>query len=91
MGIVRYLLLFFLFTSYAQQVEPDEGRIVWDPDRRLTWADFQGDPPRSSPVAALTASGISYSFSSMQRGNEMVIDYEVTANFYPSRSWYQRR
>ena len=89
MGIIRYLLLFFLFAGYAQQGEQDEDQIIWDPDRRLTWADFRAEPPGRSDVAALTASGISYSFSSMQRGNEMVINYEVTANFYPSRSWYQ--
>lgn len=90
MGIIRCLFVLCLFTSYAQQGEQDEDRIVWDPDRKLTWADFQGDPPGGGQVAALTASGISYSFSSMQRGGEMVIDYEVTASFYPSRSWYQR-
>lgn len=40
-------------------------------------------------VAALTASGISYQFSTDWEGGEMVVDFVVTAYFYPERSWYR--
>lgn len=91
MGILRYILLFFCIAGFGQNGGHDEESIIWHQARKLTWDDFRGEAPGSTPVAALTASGISYSFSSYQRGDEMMIRYIVTANFYPSRSWYQPR
>ncbi len=40
-------------------------------------------------VAATTACGISYQFSSTVTGNTAEIDFEVAAYFYPDKSWYR--
>jgi len=89
MGFLRILISFQLFllafTGIAQEEEP----LPWSAERRLNWADFKDESPDSSPVAALTASGISYSFSSMEQNGEMIADFTVTAFFYPTRSWVQ--
>lgn len=89
MGSLKYIVVFFCFAGFAQNGGYDEDNIIWHKARKLTWNDFKGEAPSGTPVAALTASGISYSFSSVQRGDEIEINYIVTANFYPSRSWYQ--
>ena len=89
MGVLRYFFILFCFAGFAQNGGHLDDQIIWNKARKLTWNDFKGEAPSDTPVAALTASGISYSFSSVQRGDEMEINYIVTANFYPSRSWYQ--
>ena len=89
MGILKYVLVLFCIVGSAQNGGHLDDQIIWHEARKLTWNDFKGEAPNDTPVAALTASGISYSFSSVQQGDEMVIKYIVTAGFYPSRSWYQ--
>ena len=91
MGVLKIFFLLFCCISLAQNGGHADDHIIWNKARKLTWNDFKGKAPADTPVAALTASGISYSFSSVQQGDEMVIRYIVTANFYPSRSWYQPR
>jgi len=91
MGFLKYVLLLFCIVGFGQNGGHDDDHIIWHKARKLTWNDFKGKAPSDTPVAALTASGISYSFSSYENGDEMAIRYVVTANFYPSRSWYQAR
>ncbi len=62
--------------------------LQWDAKRKLTWADFKGEPKSKQSVAALTASGISYQFSTDWKNGQMEVDFEVTAYFYPEKSWY---
>lgn len=62
--------------------------VQWNSKRRLTWADFKGEPKSKQSVVALTASGISYKFSTDLKNGQMVVDFEVTAYFYPEKSWY---
>ncbi len=80
------ILVYFLFALLAPLQEPDG--IHWRADQRLAWKDFKGDPTNTK-AAAVTSSGISYSFSSMVRGDEVKVDYEVGAYFYPDKSWYR--
>ena len=89
MGFLRFVFLFCCITALAQNGGDKDESIIWNQARKLTWNDFKAKAPTDTPVAALTASGISYSFSSVQNGDEMKIRYIVTANFYPNRSWYQ--
>ena len=89
MGFLRTFFLLFCIAGIAQNGGHLDDQIIWNKARKLTWNDFKAEPPADTPVAALTASGISYSFSSVQNGDEMEIRYIVTANFYPNRSWYQ--
>lgn len=74
----------FATASYTQEEE-----IVWSPQFRLNWSDFRAKPEPNSRIAAVTASGISYSFSSMARDDFYEVEYVVSTSFYPQKSWYQ--
>lgn len=88
MGIIaRYwtiLVLMVAITGYSQEEE-----IPWSPDFRLKWSDFRGQARENSRIAAVTASGISYRFSSVERDGYYEVEYEVSTFFYPEKSWYQ--
>ncbi len=67
--------------------EPDA--ILWNLERKLTWDDFKGRPFKTAWAAAITASGISYSFSSVQEDGRLTLDITINSYFYPEESWYQ--
>jgi hypothetical protein len=51
--------------------------------------DFKGIP-QNSQAAAVTASGLTYSFSTIKKNNVIVdINFEVSSFFYPHKSWHQ--
>lgn len=74
------------FLGFGQEIE--EG-VLWNPNIRLTWADFKGKVPPAAVPAATTASGISYTYSANLLHHEVHLDYEVNAYFYPNESWYK--
>ena len=84
LGIYIYILLNFLSTAGMQEADG----MPWDPAYRIQWEDFRATPPDSQRVAATTASGISYSYRTRGQAGAYQLDYEVTAFFYPDRSWY---
>ena len=67
----------------------EEEAILWNPEQRLTWANFKAEPPKNSEIAATTASGLSYQFSTTEKNGKYELDYIVSTYFYPDRSWYQ--
>lgn len=75
----------FLGTTDSQDYET----IEWRAERKLTWNDFKGEIPNKDRAAAITASGISYQFSTSGTKNKMELDYKVNTFFYPNKSWYQ--
>ena len=89
MGFLKNILVLLIFSQAISLFAQEEEPMAWSAERRLSWSDFKDESPDSSPVAALTASGISYSFSSMESKGEMMADFTVTAYFYPTRSWVQ--
>lgn len=63
--------------------------IPWG-ERKLTWEDFRGMPPESDRVAATTASGISYRFTTLSNvSKQLKVNFEISTDFYPSESWYK--
>lgn len=87
MGALRVILvLVFLWTSFC--AAQDYETIPWS-EKRLTWKDFKGEPPASDRVAATTASGISYQFSTSGTRNTFKVDLEISTHFYPQKSWYK--
>ena len=80
------LLLLILSGSLCQ----DSDAIPWEAHRKLNWTDFKGTPPNAKKVAATTASGISYSYQTGGAPGRYRLDYDVTAFFYPHKSWYHR-
>ncbi|MCM4165238.1 DUF922 domain-containing protein [Arenibacter sp. A80] len=73
-----------LHMAYAQEDEV----VLWTPERKLSWSDFKGRPSANSGAAAITASGITYSFSAQGTNDKMVLDFKVDTYFYPEKSWY---
>lgn len=74
-----------LSTVFSQEEEA----ISWTPDRKLQWEDFKGRPFKTAWAAAVTASGITYEFSSVETDGELKLDIEISTHFYPDESWYQ--
>lgn len=70
---------------YSQDYET----ILWSNDHRLSWADFKAKPSSPARAAAITASGISYQFSTLESDGEFELDFSVSTYFYPDKSWYQ--
>jgi hypothetical protein len=67
----------------------DEPKINWSQSLQLEWTDFKGVPVEGTTVVAVTASGLSFGFST-KRTNDQLSDYtfNVEAQFYPDKSWY---
>lgn len=80
-------LFAFLFSTmlFAQEEEA----ILWNSGQRLSWANFKAEPPKNTEIAATTASGLSYQFSTTEENGKYELDYVVSTFFYPNRSWYQ--
>lgn len=71
--------------TFSQQDEA----IPWSADLKLKWADFKGRPFKTAWAAAVTASGISYEFSSTENNGQLELDIKVGTYFYPDQSWYR--
>lgn len=61
----------------------DDHAIVWIAGRRLTWNDFQGDPPTDGSEGAKT----SYTLYSAWRCRGSGFEFRVIAGFRPRQSW----
>ncbi|MEZ4796091.1 MAG: DUF922 domain-containing protein [Flavobacteriaceae bacterium] len=82
-----YKLLIACLISFV--LVQQERSIVWSGDLQLQWTDFNGKPTEGTTVVAVTASGLSFGFSTKMTETQLV-DYEVfvDAHFYPDKSWY---
>lgn len=89
MGFVRSLILCIILAIAVNGSCQEENAIRWDTDHRLSWSDFKAQPPKDSPVAAITASGIAYRFSAMESRKKMEVDCTIDTFFYPESSWYK--
>ena len=88
MGFVtRFLTL--LLAIYPVLLIAQESAIPWRADMELDWSDFRGKPNKESIIAAVTASGISYTFNATERDGFYEVEYQVETFFYPDQSWYQ--
>lgn len=80
-----------LLTIFLIVINPGlENQLVWDADYRLSWSDFRGEPLEKTDAVAITASGLSSSFSA-RTSSIALVDYtaSVVAHFYPDKSWYK--
>ena len=66
-----------------------ENAVEWTPEVELKWTDFKGKPNEKSIIAAVTASGISYTFNALERDGYYEVEYSVNTFFYPDQSWYR--
>lgn len=80
------MIVFFFSVCFLSAQEYET--IPWS-EKKLAWKDFKGEPPLSDRVAATTASGISYQFSTSGTRDSYKIDFEISTHFYPNKSWYK--
>ena len=85
--MLRYLLLILFLLGFQKSNES----IPWSESYRLQWTDFKGSPNKNSDAVAITASGLTFSFSTRTTKTKLV-DYtaNVEAHFYPKQSWCKR-
>lgn len=83
-----YKLLITIFLIVL--IPRSENQLVWNADYRLNWSDFRGEPQEEIDAVAITASGLSSSFSA-RTSSTALVDYtaSVIAHFYPDKSWYK--
>jgi len=81
----------FLFVSIlqGQREYKDYKTITWKSQERLAWSDFKGEIPLNNRAAAVTASGITYRFSTSSTRDVFEVDFKIDTHFYPNKSWYQ--
>jgi hypothetical protein len=82
-----YKLLIVCF--FGLVLVQDERVVTWNHNLQLEWENFNGKPKLGTTVAAVTASGISFGFSS-KTSTTRLVEYSafVDAQFYPDKSWY---
>jgi hypothetical protein len=83
---IRFFLIFVL--SFCSS-EKSSDTIEWNEANKLSWADFKGPIQNDSDAAAVTASGITFSYT-VRKSDNRITDFEaqVQAHFYPENSWF---
>lgn len=63
----------------------------WSEKQKLTWGDFQGEPNTDTDAVAVTASGITFSYS-IKKSATQVVGFKtlIDAHFYPEHSWCKK-
>lgn len=89
MGALKYGLAVLLIWTIGNKSTQEYETISWSSDRSLSWNDFRGKVPINSRAAAITASGITYSFATTGTKDAMEVDFKIDTFFYPTKSWYQ--
>lgn len=82
----KFFLFFFILFGITNI---EEETMAWSESYKLKWSDFKGPVDVNSDAVAVTASGITFSFSLKQTNDRYVgFDSNVEAHFYPNKSWY---
>ena len=84
----KFLITALLSCLFIQ----DEPTITWKLSNRLEWSDFKADPQPREEVVAVTASGLSFGYSTKRYNTGRIeYDFNVVAHFYPEKSWYVKQ
>lgn len=79
---------FLIVSILSVLLYQDSPVISWDLNYRLEWSDFKGEPKPQNNSVAVTASGITFSYSSKMTNTQLInYNYTVSADFYPEQSW----
>jgi uncharacterized protein YydD (DUF2326 family) len=83
---------FFIIVSFLLCLQSDTPEFPWHQDHKLKWTDFQGKPDVSSSAVAVTASGITFSYSVEKSSIHGVTGFnaKALAHFYPEHSWHKK-
>lgn len=72
----------------VQRTAPESSdSIYYSPNRKLTWADFKGQPVAGSPAAAITNSGFGFGMGTYTKGGKTQINISINGSFNKSLSW----
>ncbi len=72
----------------VQRTAPESSdSIYYNPNRKLTWADFKGQPVAGSPAAAITNSGFGFGMGTYTKAGKTRINISVNGSFNKSLSW----
>ena len=84
--LTRFFLLFVLCLSISVN---DSETIQWTESKKLAWTDFKGVKQIDSDAAAVTVSGITFSYA-VRKTDDRITSFstEVYAHFYPDSSWF---
>ncbi len=86
---MKYFWVLLCLICLAFTSEPDNSPIRWNQESRLSINDFRGLPDDASKAVAITASGVSYQLAAEINNNEVHVDCNIGAYFYPNESWYK--
>ncbi|NNK81847.1 MAG: DUF922 domain-containing protein [Flavobacteriaceae bacterium] len=86
--MLRIIVFCFLSLTFLKE-QPTQN---WSSNYRLQWHDFKGEARVNSDAVAVTASGLSFSYSTIKsnRGDLKEFNYTIEAQFYPEESWYKK-
>ncbi len=79
-----------LFTTIQWQDSPHNAAgdtIYYNPQSKLLWNDFRGEPNKKSIAAAITASGFGYTMAMKSRGNKATLVLTIYCFFNKNNSW----
>ncbi len=76
-------LLITLHFSVLLFSQKDDGYIIWDENKKLSWEDFKAPPQKIGEVAALTATHLGFSYN-VVNGK---VTYTIDCKFEKNRSW----
>lgn len=79
-----FSFVLFLLGSFAV-TEKDKNLIYWE-DRKVSWEDFKGRAPSSTPYVAMTWSAIRFGYS----GEGYKLNISVHTVFDPKQSWKKK-
>ncbi|AUC82124.1 hypothetical protein [Lacinutrix sp. Bg11-31] len=82
----------FIIVTFLLCIQSNAQEFTWNENRQLKWEDFQGEPDEKSNAAAVTASGITFSYSLEKSSVHGVTDFstKALAHFYPEHSWRKK-
>ncbi|WP_452224206.1 DUF922 domain-containing protein [Lacinutrix chionoecetis] len=82
----------FIIIGFLLCFKSDTSEFSWHENHRLNWADFKGEPDQSVNAVAVTASGITFSYSIEKSNLRGITGFKtkVFAHFYPEHSWCKK-
>lgn len=89
MGTLKCIVFSTFVLTVGFVFSQEEEAIPWSPDLKLQWENFKGRPFKTAWASAVTASGISYEFSSVENNGRIELNIKIGTYFYPDQSWYQ--
>jgi hypothetical protein len=83
--------LLVIFLCLLKPATSEDVTISWSDSTKLSWSDFKGAVDLNTDAVAVTASGITFSFSVSQSNGKFVdFNADAQAHFYPEKSWYNK-